>query len=102
MFVAIVTAPALARVLDDLALALVLLRVQDVVRDALALQELREVLGGLDGDRADEDGLARLVALDDVVEHGGELRLRRLEDEVVLVERGRSGSFVGISTTWRS
>ena len=59
---------ALARVLDDLALALVLLRVQDVVRDPLALQELRQVLGGLDRDRADEDGLALLVALDDVVE----------------------------------
>ena len=77
---------ALARVLDDLALALVLLRVQHVVVDALALQELGEVLGRLDGDRADEHGLACLVALDDVVEHGGELRVRGLEDEVVLVE----------------
>jgi hypothetical protein len=75
----------LARVLDDLALALVLLRVQDVVRDALALEELREVLGRLDGDRSDEDGLALPVALDDVVEHRRELRLGRLEDEVVLV-----------------
>ncbi len=75
-------------VLDDLALALVLLRVQDVVRDALARQQLREVLGRLDRDRADEHRLARLVALDDVVEHGGELRLGRLEDVVVLVEPG--------------
>ena len=49
----------LARVHDDLGLALVLLRVQDVVRDALALEQPREVLGDLDGDRADEDGLAR-------------------------------------------
>ena len=66
---------ALARVLDDLALALVLLRVQDVVRDALALQDLRQVLGGLDRDRADEDRLPVLVALDDVVEDGVPLRV---------------------------
>ena len=76
----------LARVLDDLALALVLLRVQDVVRDALALQDLREVLGRLDGDGADEHRLPLLVTLDDVLDHGSELRLGRLEDEVVLVE----------------
>jgi hypothetical protein len=77
---------ALARVLDDLALPLVLLRVQHVVVDALALEELREVLGRLDGDRAHEHGLSYLVALDDVVEDGVELRVGRLEDEVVLVE----------------
>ena len=76
----------LAGVLDDLALALVLLRVQDVVRDSLALQDLGEELGGLDGDRADEDGLARLVTLDDVLDDGVPLRVDRLEDVVVLVE----------------
>ena len=58
----------LACVLDDLALALVLLGVQDVVRDPLSREQLREILGGLDRDRADEDRLADLVALDDVVE----------------------------------
>ena len=76
----------LARVLDDLALALVLLRVQDVVRDPSARQHLRQELGRLDRDRADEDRLALLVALDDVLDDGVPLRLDRLEDEVVLVE----------------
>ena len=83
----------LARVLDDLRLARVLLRVQDVVRDALARQELREVLGGLDGDRADEHRLPLLGALLDVAGDGGELALLRLEDEVLLVgarDRARS------------
>ena len=75
----------LAGVLDDLGLARVLLRVEDVVRDALALQQLAQVLGGLDGDRADEDRLALLVALLDVGDDGIELRLGRLEDEVVAV-----------------
>ena len=78
--------PALPGVLDDLALPLVLLRVQDVVRDSLPLQELGEVLRGLDRDRAHEHGLSCLVALDDVVEGRCELGLGRLEDEVVLVE----------------
>src|SRR4029450_2446087 len=71
----------LAGVLDDLRRALVLLRVQDAVLDPAALQQLREELGGLDVDRADEDGLARLVALDDVLDHGVELRFLRLEDQ---------------------
>ena len=56
----------LAGVLDDLGLARVLLGVEDVVRNALALEQLAEVLGGLDGDRADEHRLALLVALLDV------------------------------------
>ena len=88
MFVAIVTAPTLAGVLDDLGLARVLLRVQDVVRDALALEQLAQVLGRLDGDRADEHRLALLVALLDVVDDRVELRLDRLEDQVVLVVAG--------------
>ena len=41
--------------------------------------------GLLDRDRADEDRLALLVPLDDVVDDGVELRLLRLEDEVVVV-----------------
>src|SRR5918994_1719837 len=75
----------LAGVLDDLGLALVLLRIQDVVRDAAALEPLRQMFGGLDVDRADENGLAGLVALDDVLDDGVELRVLRLEDQVVLV-----------------
>ena len=70
---------------DDLRLALVLLRVQDVVLDAAAREQLRQVLGRLDGDRADEHRLAVLVALGDVVEHRGELRFLRPVDEVVVV-----------------
>ena len=87
---------ALARVLDDLRLARVLLRVEDVVLDPLPRQQLGEVLGRLDRDRADEDRLALLGALLDVADDGGELPLLRLEDEVVLVEardrRRSSGS----------
>src|SRR5581483_7143889 len=75
----------LPRVLDDLRLARVLLRVQDVVAHAVAREQLREVLGGLDRDRADEHGLALLRALLDVAGDGGELALLRLEDEVLLV-----------------
>src|SRR5688572_11295480 len=53
--------PELARVLDDLRLALVLLRVQDVVLDPLTFEQLGEVLRGLDGDRAEQHRLALLV-----------------------------------------
>jgi hypothetical protein len=77
---------ALARVLDDLRLALVLLRVQDVVRDPVAREELREELRGLDRNRADEHGLPFLVALLDLAHDGLELALRRLVDQVVVVE----------------
>ena len=52
----------LTRVLDDVRLARVLLRVEDGVRDPLARQQLAEVLGRLDRDRADQDGLARARA----------------------------------------
>src|SRR4051794_27869974 len=75
----------LSGVLDDLRLALVLLRVEDGVGDASALEQLREVLRRLDGDRADEHRLSRLVALDEVVDDGVELRFFRLEDEILLV-----------------
>ena len=47
---------------------LVLLRVEDVVRDALAVEQLREVLRDLDRDRADEHRLALRVALLDVLD----------------------------------
>ena len=78
----------LARVLDDLRLARVLLRVQDVVRDPRAGQPLGDVLGGLDRDRADEDRLPLRVALLDVLDDRRELAVDRLEDEVVLVVAG--------------
>ena len=88
MFVAIVTAPFWPASAMISASLLVLLRVQDVVRDALALEQLREMLGDLDGDRADEHRLPLLVALLDVVDDRVVLRLRRLEDQVVLVVAG--------------
>ena len=59
----------LARVLDDLGLALVLLRVQDVVRDPLRASAAADRCSErLDGDRADEHRLPVLVALLDVLE----------------------------------
>ena len=65
------------------------------------VEQLGEVLGRLDGDRADEHGLALLVPLDDVLGDGVPLRVLRLEDEVVLVVARATGTFVGISTTCR-
>ena len=58
MFVATVTADELARLRDDLGFPLVLLRVQHLVRDALLLEQARQLLRLLDRDRADEHGLA--------------------------------------------
>src|SRR3990172_3608957 len=78
----------LARVLDDLALALVLLRVEDVVRDAPARQQLGEVLGGLDRDRADENRLALLGPLHQNLYNNTQIRFLRLEDVVVVVVAG--------------
>ena len=82
------TAPFWPGVDDDLALALVLLGVEDVVRDAASRQDLGQVLGRLDGDRADEHRLALLVALDEVLGDRVPLRFLGLEDEVVLVLAG--------------
>src|SRR5918995_295066 len=75
----------LACVLDDLRLALVLLRVQDVVLDPLALEQLRDVLRRLDRDRPEQNRLARGVALLDVADHRLELAFLRAENEIVLV-----------------
>ena len=62
-----------------------LLGVQHLVRDALLRELAREPLRLLDRDRADQHGLALLVALGDVVDRGRELRLLRLVDEVGVV-----------------
>ena len=53
--------------------------------DALDLEHLREALGDVDGDRADQDRLPFPVALGDVVDHGLELGLLRRVDEIVHV-----------------
>ncbi len=74
-----------ARPGDDQGLAVVVLRVQHLVRDAPAHQQLRQVLGALDARRADQDRLALLVPLGDVVGDRLELRLLGLVDEVGLV-----------------
>src|SRR6185436_19585151 len=58
----------LAGVLDDLGLSLVLLRVEDVVRNAVPLEQLRQELRDLDRDRAHEDRLPLVVALPDVAD----------------------------------
>ena len=88
MLVAIVTAPGWPGALDDVGLALVVLGVQHLVGDALAPEQLAQVLRHLDRDGADQHRLADLVAVVDVVDHGGELLLLGLEDQVVLVVAG--------------
>ena len=57
----------LARLGDDLRLLLVVLGVEDVVRNAAPLQHFRQQLGFFDGDGADQHRLLPLVALDDLV-----------------------------------
>jgi hypothetical protein len=72
---------------DDLALALGVLGlgVEHDVRHAAGGQQRAQVLGDLDGDRADEHGLARRVARDDLADHRRPLALLGLEDLVVAV-----------------
>src|SRR5207245_835963 len=79
-------APALAPGLrDDLRLALVLLRVQHVVRDPALLQEAGEHLALGDADRTDQHRLALLPALLHVVAHRLELLPLGLVDGVLKV-----------------
>ena len=70
---------------DDRGLALVVLGVEHLVRDALAAQLVGEVLALLDAGRADQHRLALAVLVDDVVDHRGELGLLGAVDEVRLV-----------------
>ena len=76
---------AAAGLRDDLGLAEVLLGVEDVVLHAALVEQAREQLGLGHRRGAHQDGLAQLVALDDVLDHRVELRLLGLEDEVALV-----------------
>ena len=77
--------PAPAGLGDDAGLLLVELRVEHVVRDA-ALGELpRQVLRALHAGGADQDRLALLVALGDVVDDGDVLGFLGLVDQVGLV-----------------
>ena len=72
-------------VLDDLRLTLVLLGVQDAVRQTALLQHPRQALRLLDGDGADQDRAAPLVHLQDLVDDRLELRLLGLVDDVRVV-----------------
>ena len=71
---------------DDLGFALVLLGVEDVVFDAVPAQEAGEPLGLFDGNRADEDRLAALVAVLDLFDDGGKLFFLRPVDDVGVVQ----------------
>ncbi|GAA3310416.1 hypothetical protein GCM10020219_016030 [Nonomuraea dietziae] len=74
-----------ARLRDDRRLTRVVLGVEHLVLDALAGQQLRQPLGLLDRGGADEDGLARLVALGDVLDDRLELGVLGPVDQVGLV-----------------
>ena len=71
---------------NDLGLALMVLGIQDGVRHALALQELRQQLGFFDGDRTDQHGLPLLVAALDLLDDRAELARLGLVDHVVVVD----------------
>src|SRR5665213_1843294 len=76
---------ALPRVGNDLCLALVELGVEHAVRKALLLQQPREPLALLDAGGADEDRLAHMVALGDLLDHRRVFGILVLVDEVGLV-----------------
>ncbi|MBG9885217.1 hypothetical protein ABE10_01165, partial [Bacillus toyonensis] len=70
---------------DDLRLARMVLRVQDLMPDALLGEETGEVLALLDAHGADQDRLPVRVALGDVLDDLGELRRLVLVHEVGVV-----------------
>ncbi len=70
---------------DDGRLALVELGVEHLVRYAVPAQHRREQLGLRHTGGADQDGLAFLVPLGDVLDDGGELRLLAFEHHVLVV-----------------
>src|SRR5664279_2686471 len=76
----------LAGLRDDRGLLLVVLRVQDDVRNLFLLEHGREKLGLLDRDRADENGLALLALLGDLLDDRLEFLAFGPVDEVVLVD----------------
>ena len=69
----------------DRGLGLVLLGVEDGVRDAALLEQVRQVLRPVNRDRADQDRLAAIVPSLDVVRECVELRVLGLVDEVGFV-----------------
>jgi len=77
-----VLAPGLG---DDVSLVLVVLRVEDAVRDFSFLQDRRERVALLDRGRADEHRLPALVVVGQLLDHGGKLLALRLVDDVLVV-----------------
>ena len=71
-----------SRLRDDCRFALVLLRVQHLVRYLGLAQHAGEQLRGLDGRRADQNRLLPRRAVPDVLQHRLELLLLREEDEI--------------------
>ena len=71
---------------DDLRLLLVVAGVQDLVRDALGLQHLRQQLGFLDRDGAHQGRLPLLVRLLDALDDGGVFFLLAAVNAVVHVD----------------
>ncbi len=78
--------PHPARLGNDRCLPLVVLGVEHLVGDALLAQQVAQMLGLLDRDRAHQHRLARLVAAGDVLDHGGELASLGHVHQVGLVE----------------
>src|SRR5258706_3653700 len=89
----------LARLCDDLGLALVILGVQHLVLQTAPLQQARQRLGHLDVRRADQDRQAALMLPLDFLHDRVVLLLARFVDEIVLVDaadrtiRGNDGDF---------
>ncbi len=76
----------MSRLRDDLGLLFMVLGVQDVVRDALALEHLRQKLGFFDGDRADQNRLALGVAFLDLRDDRAVFARLGLIDDVRVVD----------------
>ena len=89
MFVATVTAPLRPACAMIAASFSWYFAFKHLVRDAAAQQHAGQQLGLLDADGADQNWLALLVALGDVVDDRVELRLLRLEHDVALVDADR-------------
>ena len=78
---------------DDLGFLVVLLRVENVVRNTAALEHLREQLGFFDRNSTDKHRLTLLVRLDDLVDYRVELAALGLEYGVgkILTDNGLVG-----------
>ena len=75
----------LARLRDDLGLFLVVFRVQHLVPHAALFQKLAQMLALFDGDGAHQHGLALLVALQHLIDHGVKLGALRFVHNIVVV-----------------